>query len=262
MGTIKTHLQALKDEGKKAFIPYVTYGYPTIEKSLAVVRALDEAGSSLIEIGLPFSDPVADGPVIQAASVEALKHGVNLDRCVADFSAIKKDLNAPLAIMTYYNLLFGYGLEKFFKKIKGTFDGIIIPDILPDDADELRSLAEKYGIGVTFFVAPTTQAKRLSLIDKASTSFVYYVSVTGTTGARMTFDKKTFSEIAAVGKKMKTPVCAGFGIATREHVKAFEKVCDGVIVGSAIIKKITECAQSDDMPKQVAAFARSLMGKD
>jgi tryptophan synthase alpha chain len=262
MLTIQKHLTEIKRCGNKSFIPYVTYGYPTPEKSVEVVKALDRAGVSLIEVGLPFSDPVADGPVIEAASVAALKHGVNLDRCVADFAAVKKELHAPLAIMTYYNLLFGYGLEKFFKKIKGVFDGIIIPDILPDDADEMRCLAEKYGIGVTFFVAPTTQTKRLSMIDNASTSFVYYVSVTGTTGARTTFDKRTFAEIAAVGKKLKAPVCAGFGIATREHVQAFEKVCDGVIVGSAIIKKITECAQSADMPAQVAAFARSLMGKD
>lgn len=262
MGIIKERLLQCRRDGNKAFIPYVTYGYPSPTQSVAVVRALDEAGSAVIEVGLPFSDPVADGPVIQAASVEALKLGVNIDRCVADFSAVKKDLKAPLALMTYFNLLYGYGIEKFMKKIKGTFDGIIIPDVLPDDSEELQTIAAKYGIGVTFFVAPTTNPKRLSMIDAASTGFVYYVSVTGTTGARVTFDKGTYAEIAKTAKKMKSPICAGFGISTREHVKAFEKVCDGVIVGSAIIKKITECAHEHDMPAKVAAFACQLMGKD
>lgn len=252
-------MQQLKSEGKKAFIPYVTFGYPSIAKFEKIILALDEAGVTAIEVGLPFSDPIADGPVIQMTSALALKNGVNLEVFCECLTRLKKKIKAPLILMTYYNLLFGTGLKKFVEMTKGTIDGYVIPDILPEAAEELSVLAEKADIDMTFFIAPTTQKKRISVVDKSSTGFIYYVSITGTTGTKVSFDKSVYKDIASVNKKTNSPVCVGFGISSPDHVVAFNKVADGVIVGSAIIKKIIEYKNDKNMPKRIKEFVLWLM---
>lgn len=259
MAKVRNKLMQMKNNGEKAFIPYVTFAYPSIEKFEEIIIALDEAGVSAIEIGLPFSDPIADGPVIQQASIKALENGANLEMLCESLKRLKEKVSVPLLVMTYYNLLFGTGLEKFFSMIEGLVDGLVIPDILVDDSKEMRDLARKHKVDMTFFVAPTTQEKRVDLVNKASTGFIYYVSVTGTTGTQQSFDAGVYSEIKKIANKTTAPVCVGFGISNPEHVKAFNEVADGVIVGSAIIKKIMEYENDAVLIEQLKEFVRWLM---
>jgi len=248
-----------KSEGKTAFIPFITFGYPDIETSEALIRMFSDIGVTCLELGLPFSDPVADGPVIQQASYTALKNGVTLEKLVASLKKMRAGLNMPVAVMTYYNLLLGPGLERFFSMTGGLVDGLIIPDLLPEEAAVMRRLAAGYDMDTVFFIAPTTEPGRYSSIDRASSGFVYYVSVTGTTGARREFDNDVFAQLADVRGRLTAPVCAGFGISTPDHVRAFTPACDGVIVGSAFMKTIAEAPDREEAVERARRLALWLM---
>lgn len=260
MGKIRQTLNDLKIQGKKAFIPYLTFGYPdvaTFEKTLLALDSLE--GVSIIEVGLPFSDPVADGPVIQQSSAAALANGVNLQQYCSVLKKIKPGLKSPLILMTYYNLVFGAGMAHFMDLISGIIDGLIIPDILPEDAVELRKEAAAGNIDMTFFLSPTSAPERIKLVDRASTGFVYYVSVTGTTGARESFSDTVYSQIKKTYSKLNSPLCAGFGISTAEHVNKFNSVSDGVIVGSAFIRRMVQCDNKSKIPHQIREYAQCLI---
>ena len=250
MNVIRKKLNALKKQGCKAFIPYLTYGFPDRKTFAKILLAVDACGPDFIEIGLPFSDPVADGPMIQQASQTALDKGATVDGLFADLKRLKSKLKAPLLLMTYYNPVFHAGDIKFCQKAKGLIEGLVVPDLLPEEAGELIRAAKAEDIDTIFFIAPTTDPDRYALIDKSSSGFIYYVSVTGTTGSRTSFSPKTFAAIAQAKRKVKAPVCVGFGISRSEHVRAFNKVADGVIVGSAIVRFIGEnCRQKDFLAK-------------
>jgi len=238
MAVVNKKLKQLKKQGKKAFIPYLTYGYPSRQIFEKALLAMDEVGCDIIEVGMPFSDPVADGPVIQRSSQIALENGATLPGLLADLKRLRPKIKTPIVLMTYFNPVFFMGVERFCRRACGVIDALIVPDLLPEEGSQVIKACRKYRIDTVFFVAPTTDPKRLALIDKSSTGFIYYVSVTGTTGVRSQFDPAIFKKISAVKRLVKAPLCVGFGVSSRQQVVDFGKVCDGAIVGSAIIKFI------------------------
>lgn len=254
MGKIKEKFKQLKKSGKSAFIPYITFGFPDMKTFSRTAVSLDECGVDFIEIGFPFSDPIADGPVIQHSSKIALDKGADLPSLYAWLKKYKSRIKTPLILMCYYNSVYSLGVNRFLKKFSGVLDGIIIPDLLAEEAGEFVSLAKKYGIDTVFFVTPTTENKRLPLIDRCSTGFIYYISVTGVTGMRKDISRNTLSDLKRIRKSSTSPVCIGFGVSTRRQVKALKKDFDGVIVGSAIIKQIDGLYKSKGFVRKFKEF--------
>jgi tryptophan synthase alpha chain len=252
MSKIKQVFKQLKKTGKKAFIPYIMAGDPNLNASRRFISELEEAGADMIEIGVPFTDPLADGPTIQRASERALKEGITLRKVLAFVEEIRPDIKIPLILMTYYNPVFKYNTEMFVKEATRVgVDGIIIPDLIPDEADELIYFTKRHGLDTIFLLAPTSTEDRIKKAVRASTAFIYYVSITGITGAELSLNKlmrETFSKI----KKMTTkPVAVGFGISNPEEASKVASFADGVIVGSAIVRLISE-------GKDIKEFAKSL----
>ncbi len=254
MGKIRDKFRQLKESGKSAFIPYITFGFPDMETFSRTAVSLDECGADFIEIGFPFSDPIADGPVIQHSSRIALDKGADLPGFYSWLKEYKRRIKAPLILMCYYNSVYSLGVNKFLKKFSGFLDGIIIPDLLAEEGEEFVSLSGKYNIDTVFFVTPTTENKRLPLINKCSTGFIYYISVTGVTGIRRDISLNTLSDLKRIRKVSSSPVCIGFGVSTRGQVKSLKKDFDGVIVGSAIIKKIGGLYKQKDFIQRFKEF--------
>lgn len=239
--TIRDKFQTLGKEQKKAFIPYITAGYPSSEDTLRFFRILEDCGADIIELGVPFTDPLADGPVIEQASQEALKKGMNLRLCLELVEEIRRSSSLPIVLMTYYNPVFKYGEERFVKDaMRRGVNGVIIPDLPPDEAENLRIIARSEGLDTIFLAAPTSTPQRLKLVAEASTGFIYYVSITGITGAKLHLDgshKRVFDYLRGITHK---PIATGFGVSTPEEARLVAEFSDGVIVGSAIVKRLKE----------------------
>ncbi|MFC1515009.1 tryptophan synthase subunit alpha [Candidatus Omnitrophota bacterium] len=260
MGVIRQRFKQLQKKGKKAFIPYVTFGYPTIMTFESIVIALDQAGADFIEVGLPFSDPIADGPIIQASSKAALDKGATIYNMLTSLKRLKKKVSAPLVLMTYYNPVYHMGLERFFFRARASLDGIVVADLLAEEAQEFVRLAKKNDIDTIFFISPTTQKERVRLIDRLSSGFVYYISVTGVTGPRKKLPSGIMGHLKSVKKGLTSPVCIGFGISTRTQARTFKKYFDGVIVGSALVQHIIDKHKNKDFLKRFQGFAKWLNG--
>lgn len=252
MSRINSVFKQLKRADKKAFIPYIMAGDPSLEATKKIVIELQEAGADIIELGIPFTDPLADGPTIQRAHERSLKQGVTLRKVLALVKEIRMHSKIPLILMTYYNPVFKYGIEAFVREaVRVGVDGIIIPDLIPDEADELKNFTNKYGLDTIFLLAPTSTGDRIKKAARASTGFIYYVSITGITGAEILIDqtmKNTLSQIKTIVRK---PVAVGFGISRPEEASAAASLADGIIVGSAIVRLIAE-------GKDIKDFARTL----
>lgn len=260
MNLIEQKFQALKRQGEKAFIAFITAGYPDLNTTYKLVLELARVGVDIIELGVPFSDPMADGPIIQEASQAALKKGVNLYGILNLVKAVKKDIDVPICLMTYYNPVFCFGEERFARKaVACGADGIIIPDLPPDEGTSFIRAASKSGLDTIFFVSPTSTHERIKFVSRVSRGFIYYVSLTGVTGPRQNLPRDLISNLKAIKKLSNKPVCVGFGVSRREQVRAIYKVSDGVIVGSAIIKKIRENIGKPDLTKRVGKFVSGLM---
>ncbi len=241
---------------------YLTAGDPNLKTTAELVLALDKAGVDVIELGIPFSDPLADGSIIQAASQRALKRGVTLSKVFELVQTIRRHSQIPLAFMTYYNPIFNYGEEAFVKKCRTVgVDGIITPDLPPEEARTLRRAAVKHGIATVFFISPTTTDARLRANAQASTGFVYYVAITGVTGTKSADIQDVLKHIRRAKRLTSKPVCAGFGISTPQQVKHISKMADGVIVGSAIVQKIHDHTGQANLVDQVVRYVRQLRGK-
>jgi tryptophan synthase alpha chain len=239
-GEVTVKFLTLRQKGKKAFIPYIMAGYPSEEDTIKITGLLEECGADIMELGVPFTDPLADGPVIQAASEEALKNGMNLKKVLLLVERIKRQFSIPVILMTYYNPVFKYGEEKFVRDaINAGVSGVIIPDLPPDEAHSLKRHARKTGLDTIFLAAPTSTPERLRLIAKASTGFIYYVSITGITGSKLILDGSQRYIIDTLRKLTDKPVATGFGVSTPEEAKAVAAFSDGVIVGSSIVKRLT-----------------------
>lgn len=241
----------------KAFIAFVTCGDPDLETTAALVREMEKNGADLIELGIPFSDPTAEGPTIQAANIRALGGGVTTDKIFGMVEALRRDTNIPLAFMTYANVVYSYGIERFAKRASEIgIDGIILPDVPFEEKEEFASVFRGYGIDLVSLIAPTSH-DRITKIAKEAEGFVYCVSSLGVTGTRSQITTDIDSMVALVRAANPDIPCAiGFGISTPEQARKMSRSADGVIVGSAIVKLIGKYGR-DSVP-YVGEYVRSM----
>lgn len=238
---LTTVFNKLKKEGRKAFIPYIMAGDPSLDKTAEILNLFEEIGADIIELGVPFSDPLADGPTIQSASERALLNHVTLKKVLNFISGIKLNRNIPIVIMSYFNPIFKMGIENFFRKAKeSNIDGVIIPDLPPDEAGDVIKYSRKFLVDTIFLLAPTSTEERIKKVVKASSGFIYYVSITGITGSRLILDGSIQELITKIRSYTKKPIAVGFGVSKPEEANIVAKISDGVIIGSAIIKKFYE----------------------
>jgi tryptophan synthase alpha chain len=228
-----------KKKNTKALIAYVTIGYPSIEVTKKVVPLLAESGCDIVELGIPFSDPLADGATIQHSSFHSLQSGVTPQLCIELVEQLRREVNIPLVFMTYYNLVFQYGINKFcFDSARVGIDGIIVPDLTPDEGLELETISCKHNIDLIYLLAPTSTEERIEMVTQRSRGFIYLVSITGTTGAREKLATNLDVLVTRIKNKTSKPVCVGFGISSPEQAAQITRVADGVIIGSKIIQLI------------------------
>lgn len=222
-------------------MPYVCAGDPTPELTAKLLLTLEAAGADLIELGVPFSDPIADGPTVQRASERSLTHSISLQQILDIVRNLRDQTEIPIALMSYYNPIFRMGEEAFCKATQNAgVDGVIVPDLPPEQAQRLLEVAPRYNLATIFLVAPTSPPERMQLIASVSTGFIYCVSVTGVTGARAMLSDEIGPMITELRKHTDKPISVGFGVSTSEQAKQVADIADGVIVGSAIINVIEE----------------------
>lgn len=227
--------------GRKSLIAYITIGYPNVSATVETAQVLEKEGCDIIELGIPFSDPMADGVTIQKASHDALQNGVTLKTCFETAAAINSKVNTPLVFMTYYNPVFNYGLEEFAAECrKAGISGLIIPDLPPDESSELEVYAKRYGVDIIYLLPPTATADRIKLIADKTESFIYVVSKTGVTGEGSSISKELGAFLGYVKEITSKPLCVGFGISSTEQAKEIGKMAEGIIIGSKIIKLMEE----------------------
>ncbi|MCG2721801.1 MAG: tryptophan synthase subunit alpha [Thermodesulfovibrionales bacterium] len=249
----KTFKKLIK-QGKKAFIPYIMAGDPSLDATKEIVLLFEECGADIVELGVPFSDPLADGPTIQRAAERALENGVTLRKVIALAEDLRQVTQIPLILMTYFNPVMKYGVENFVRDAAhAEVDGVIIPDLPPDEAGDLLSHANPASLNVIFLLAPTSTDERIKKVARASRGFIYYVSITGITGGALLIDNSLYASISKIKHFTKKPVAVGFGVSTPGEAAEVARLADGVIVGSAIIKKYRE---SPDTVKHYLASLR------
>jgi tryptophan synthase alpha chain len=216
-------------------------GDPSLERTKETVLLFEECGADIVELGVPFSDPLADGPTIQRASERALKNGVTLRKVISHVKDLRQTTRIPIVLMTYYNPVFKYGEENFIKDSKDAgVDGMIIPDLPPDEAEDFIKQSRKAALASIFLLAPTSTEDRIKKVTKASSGFIYYVSITGITGANLLLDGSMDVLISKIKKYTDKPIAVGFGVSTPMEASAVAGLSDGVIVGSAIVKRLHE----------------------
>jgi len=256
---VTTKFKQLKKQGKKAFVAYVPFGFPKPKYTKDIILTLQDSGADIIELGVPFSDPLADGSIIQKASFEALGAGANIDKLFSMLAQIKPRVKVPIVIMTYYNPLFSFGLEKFLKKMhKLDLGGLIVVDLPVEESGVYIKKARELDVETIFFITPTTSWERSKTIAKLSQGFIYYISVTGITGPRQLQYDPLVSHISKLKKITKVPVCVGFGIHSRKQVKKIGTFSDGAIVGSAIVKFIEKSHSKKNFLLKLKQYIKSL----
>ena len=257
MSRIDASFARLRRGNEKALVVYLTVGFPAVGMLPDLVRACEEAGADLIELGVPFSDPLADGPTIQAASEKALANGVSPAVVLKQVRRLRRKITLPLALMTYYNPVLRYGLRRFCRDCRSSgVDGLIVPDLPPEEAGDLVRPARAAGIDTIFLAAPTSPRERLRRVARASTGFIYYVSLTGVTGARRGLSPQVGAHVRAIQGMTGLPVCVGFGISGPAQVRQAVRVADGAIVGSALVSLIGRSGRK--APQAAYRFLRSL----
>jgi tryptophan synthase alpha chain len=251
-----------KEQGRAAFIAYITCGDPTLVRTKQLAQAFAGAGVDLIEFGVPFSDPMADGTANQEAALRALEQGVTLADVLRTAEELRGEgFTVPIVLFTYFNPVFAYGVERFASDAaKAGVDGVLLLDVPAEESPEAKPYLDAAGVATVFLVAPTTTDERLPFILNQTTGFVYYVSRTGVTGERSDLDQSIRENVERIRRHTALPVAVGFGVSTPEHVREIGAHADGVIVGSAIVRRIGEGGDSDDMVDTVAAFVRELRG--
>ena len=243
-------------ENGKAFIAFITCGDPDLETTAAAVRAAVENGADLIELGIPFSDPTAEGPVIQGANLRALSGGITTDKVFDFVREIRRDVSVPMVFMTYANVVFSYGSERFISTCKEIgIDGLILPDLPFEEKEEFLPLCRQYGVDLISLIAPTS-ANRIAMIAKEAEGFLYLVSSLGVTGTRSEIKTDLGSIVDVVRENTDVPCAIGFGISTPEQAKKMADLSDGAIVGSAIVKILAQYGK--DAPKYVGEYVKSM----
>lgn len=248
--------EAARREGRAVFMPYVVIGYPDVETSLALVEALAGTGADLFELGMSFSDPLADGPVIQRATQQALAQGVNTATCLAAARTLRaRGVKAGFNLMGYFNPILAYGVERFCADAAGAgVDGVIVPDLPPEESDELADACRRHGLALIHFLAPTSTAARIELTVQRAAGFLYLVSLTGVTGAREALPDDLAAFVQRVRMLTATPLAVGFGISNPVQAHAVAQVADGVIVGTALVSR----AGGPDPVTAVKEFGQAL----
>ena len=249
----------LRQRAEKALIAYVMAGDPSLQVTEQLVAELEQAEADIIELGVPFSDPIADGPVIQQAAERALRSGTSLRTILPMVTRLRARTQIPLVLMAYYNNIHAFGAERFcHEAAQAGVDGLIMPDMPPDEAGPLKGPAAAAGLQLIYLLAPTSTAERRTFVARQSQGFVYYVSLTGITGAKLLSMADVGKNVEKIRKVTHVPVAVGFGVATPEDAAKVAAIADGVIVGSAIVKLIAAHQQKPEMVKHVGEFVRSL----
>jgi tryptophan synthase alpha chain len=259
MSRISQTFEHLQKTHERALIPYVTAGDPDLEMTKRLVHEMVRRGGDIIEIGVPFSDPLADGPIIQRASQRALQGGTTLRKILQTVSELRHDVDVPLVLMTYYNPVLRYGEEAFVADALGAgVDGIIVPDLPPEEGQSLMELTTDTSLDMIFLAAPTSTSARLALISEASRGFVYYVSRLGTTGVRDQLADDLRLMLEQLRTSTSKPITVGFGVSTPEHVRLVADLADGVVVASAILKLMEDLGDRADRLEHVGDFVAAL----
>ena len=239
MNRIDLKFQALKKNKQTAFIPFITAGDPNLNITYDLILKLERAGADVIELGMPFSDPMADGPTIQKANERSLAGGCTLDKILNLIKRVRKVSQVPILLMGYYNPILQFDLNDFSQKAQQVgVDALLIVDLPAEEAGDLRKALAQTDIHLVYLLTPTSTKERIELVDQYGSGFVYYVSMTGTTGAQAIQTKDVVKQIKKIKRQIKLPLCVGFGISTPADVKSLKNHCDGVVVGSALVKKL------------------------
>jgi tryptophan synthase alpha chain len=259
MNRIDERFTALKARNQAAFIPYITAGDPTIAQTAAIVHALEAAGADVIELGVPFSDPIGDGTVNQEAALRALKHHVTLEDIFGMVRGIRESSEVPLLLFTYYNPVLVYGIARFAADAAAAgVDGVLCVDLPPEEADDYKAALDAAGLRTVFLMAPTSTDERIALIARQCTGFIYYVSRMGVTGARTGLAADMQEVLARIKQHTDKPVAVGFGISDPDQARTVGTLADGVVVGSAIVRMIGELGESPETAGKIGTFAKTL----
>lgn len=260
MNRIDKAFRQLRQENKKAFIPYICYGDPDIKVTEKLITLLSNNGVDMIELGYPFSDPLADGPTIQEATQNSLKHEITVEKYLSTVKKIRNKTEIPLIIMTYYNIIFNYGINKFIEKASEVgLDGAIVPDLPVEESSKFVDFSSKRQFRLIHLISPATSKERMKKIVNKSTGFIYYVSLTGVTGARKKLSDVIETDVRFLKSLTSKPICVGFGISKPDHVKKIKKFADGIIVGSAILNILHENFPPRDIYDKVRKFVQKMV---
>ncbi len=259
MTRIDQTFKRLKKNDEKALITYIMAGDPSMEITKELIFAMEDGGADIVELGVPFSDPLADGPVIQRASERALSNGTTPIDIFNMVNRIRKKSNIPIVLMTYYNIIYHYDERSFVKDaVRAGVDGVIVPDLPPEEGKNLIEVSREEGLDTIFLLAPTSRNKRISLVSKKSRGFIYYVSLTGVTGVREKLSATMGPMIRRIKGQTKKPVVAGFGISNVEQARTAAASSDGVVMGSALVKLIEDNVISGNVTDLVRNFVNSI----
>ncbi len=262
MSAIDTVFEEHRAAGRKAFIPFITAGDPDLSFTADLLRELSGRGASICEVGVPYSDPIADGPVIQASYTRALAKRIKLAEIMSTLGQVSPQLQAPLVTMVSYAIIYRHGLERYVTEAKQAgVAGAIVPDLLVEEAGPLADICRREDFSLIQLVTPTTPRDRAVRIAESSTGFLYYVSVTGITGERSELPAELLENVAWLRKQTDLPICIGFGISTAEHVRLLAPVADGLIVGSAIVRRVAQIGDRPraDLIKDIGEYAAGLI---
>ncbi len=259
MNRIEEKFKRLRQEKKKAFIAFITCGDPNLAVTERLALEFACMGVDVLELGVPFSDPLADGPTIQAASARALDNKINLSDVFRLVKKLRKKIEMPIALLTYYNIVYHFGIKDFVKQAKAVgVDGVIVPDLPVEEAKDLIETAKKNKFAAIFLLAPTSDRQRIRRVSSKSGGFIYYVSLTGTTGMRKSLPKELAGQLRRIKRVTSKPVCVGFGVSNPQQARETARLADGVIVGSAIVKVIERNLGRKDLVPKVVKFVRGL----
>ena len=259
MNRIDAKFGELKAKGQKALITYIMAGDPSLQDTESLVLELERAGADIVELGIPFSDPIADGPVIQKAAERALRSGTSLRRILAMVEALRAKTQIPIVLMAYYNTIVSLGEAAFCREaVKVGVDGLIVPDMPVEEAVELEAASAKSGLALIHLLAPTSTSERRATIARQSRGFVYYVSLTGITGAKLQNRAEVGRNVEKIRRISPVPVAVGFGIATPQDAKEVSGMADGIIVGTAIVRQVEQHVHDSDLAHHVGRFVQSL----
>jgi tryptophan synthase alpha chain len=258
-GRIAQAFASARQRGRCCLIPYITAGDPDLARTRSIARGITTAAADLLEIGVPFSDPIADGPVNQRASERALRNGVTLRTCLDLSARLRADGAPPIVLFTYYNPIHRMGLESFAVAAAASgVDGVLVTDLPPEEADELRAALRPRGVDLIFLLSPTSSTQRVERISRNASGFIYFISRTGVTGEREDLPRGLDAQVRAARDVSRLPIAVGFGISRPEQARAIADFADGVVVGSVLVRLIEEHAAAPDLEERVVEFCRTL----